>query len=210
MPNIGHMVRTMPYPVIEDGNFSFPGGSYEVTPQAGENGKTSVVLQHDLSGAPLIENLIQRGDARYACLVSVKKTGYRKLELADSSRQAIRWDSGVAGEQPILGPLILYVGDDLRQKLSAQDGVAKAWQNQTIQIPRGARLAKAGHLHPEMSIHHLIRVRIKKDLNPGGFLFRSIPTKAVTSPWKPRRIFFALCRTRKGLLRSEKVYSPMQ
>ena len=163
------MVRSLPYPTIEDGNFSFPDGDYRAIAQQSGNSGTKIILRHELKGAPFVENLIQDGKARFACLVSVPKTGYRKLHMADSSEQEITWDLGVVGEPPMLGPVVLYVGDDLSHKLTPKDGVAKTWRNQKIDIPKGARLARGRYLGCSVAIQRLLKVRCKENMKPGSF-----------------------------------------
>ena len=165
------MVRSLPYPAIEEGNFSFPEGNYEVTPEKPpENLTTSVILRHELRGARLVEDLIQEGKAKFACLLSVPKTGFRKLYIADSNEQKINWDLGIAGEPPMIRPVVLYVADDkLNYKLTAKDGVAEVWYNRKIDIPKGARLARGRYLRSSAAIQNLIRVRVNENMKLGSF-----------------------------------------
>lgn len=123
MSRANSIVKALPYPAIEDGNFSFPNGVYEIKPKASGNSETKATLCHELKGASFVEKLIQNGEAKFACLVSVPKTGFRKLCIANSNEQEIIWDLNVVGEPPILGPVIVYVGDGMRHKLTKQDGV---------------------------------------------------------------------------------------
>ena len=165
------MVRSLPYPAIEEGNFSFPEGNYEVTPEKPPgNSMTSVILRHELRGAQFVENLIQEGKAKFACLLSVPKTGFRKLYIADSNEQEISWDLGIAGEPPMIGPVVLYVAEDkLNHKLTKKDGVAEVWYNREIEIPKGARLARGRYLRSSAAIQNLIRVRVNKNMESGSF-----------------------------------------
>ena len=162
-------VKTLPYPAIEDGNFSFPNGVYKITPKLSGSSATKVTLQHELKGAPFIENLIQNGKAQFACLMSVPKTGFRKLHRTDSSEQEINWDMDIVGEPPILGPVVVYVGDGTSHKLTEKDGVAEIWQNQKIDIPKGARLAKGSYLRTSNTMQQLLRVQCDDDMEKGGF-----------------------------------------
>ena len=169
MPRPNTSMRSLPYPAIEDGNFSFPKGSYHATVESIDNAATTIVLRHEISGAPFIEELIAQGKAEYACLVSVARTGYRKLHTTHASEQAISWDPGVAGAPPILGPLVLYTGKDFSHTFRDEDGVAKIWQQKTIELPTGARLARAAYLHAVASIGSLITVRCDEDMQNGSF-----------------------------------------
>ena len=162
-------VRSLPYPAIENGNFSFPKGDYQVDSQLSGNSGTKVLLRHQLSGASFIENLIKKGEAKFACFISVPKTAYRKLHLADTSEQEVTWDLDVVGEPPKLLPVILYVGGGLKHKLTKQDGVATVWQKRKVKIPKGARLARGRYLQPSATIQDLLYVRHKNDMKPGSF-----------------------------------------
>ena len=172
MPKSNTSARMLPHPAIEDGNRSFPRGDYRVNREPSGNTDTGVILYHKLEGAPFIQSLIDRGDAKFACLVSVPKTGYRKLDISESSKQEISWDSDIVGEPPWLGPCILYVGEDREGGTWTQeDGVAEIWLNQEIYIPKGARLAKGRYLRPSSEIGHTNMIHAKKDetMKPGTF-----------------------------------------
>lgn len=169
MPKASAIVRSLPYPAVEHGNFSFPSAEYLTVPKIQEAGKNSVELEHKIVGAPFIEELIKGGKAQYGCLVSVPKTGFRKLVMSDSNSQLVSWKLDMAGEPPLLGPVILYVGDDQGYMLSDKDGVAGAWQGKEIMIPKGARLAKGRYLRPTASLLSLINVKLSQDLDAGGF-----------------------------------------
>ena len=169
MPTPSSTVRSLPYPSLEDGNFSYPSGSYEVSAKVSERVDTKVTLHHQISDAPFIEGLIDKGEARFACLVAVPKTGYRKLCLSDDREQEVSWDMSVVGEPPILGPVVLYVGESKSHEFSEVDGVASIWQGKTIELPKGARLAKGSYLRPSISIDSLLKVRLKDDLPDGTF-----------------------------------------
>lgn len=160
----------MPYPAIEDGNFSFPDAVYEVVPKPSKSSATRAVLCHELRGAPFISKFIQNGQAQFACLVSVPKTGFRKLYMADSEEQEINWDMDIVGEPPILGPVIIYVGNDIiGRKLKEKDGVARVWQSREVNIPKGARLARGRYLRTSNTMHHLLRVQCSDDMKEGSF-----------------------------------------
>lgn len=162
-------VRSLPFPAIEDGNLSFPEGAYSVTRQSVDASGAKVVLRHEITGAPFIEGLIEKGEVKFACLVSVPKTGYRELHIADGREQEIGWVLDVAGEPPMLGPIVLYVGNGLKHEFSERDGVASVWQRQQVEIPKGARLARGRYLRSRSLAKSLLRVRQREAMKPGSF-----------------------------------------
>ena len=169
MPKASPAVRSLPYPAIEHGNFSFQDGEYSATPHLRDTSGCSVELEHKLIGAPFIESLIEKGEAKYGCLVSVPKTGYRKLFLTNSCKQKVTWKLAVVGEPPILGPVILYIGDDKQHKFVEKDGVAKVWQGREVIIPKGARLARGHYLRPRATMLNLLSVKLRKEMPAGNF-----------------------------------------
>lgn len=172
MSKASSSVRSLPYPAIEDGNFSFPRASYEVSTQQDGKSGTRFKLKHKISNAPFIEKLIKEGKAQYGCMVAVPKTGYRELKRSDEDErdeQIVSWDLNIVGEPPILGPVILFVGENLKYKLTEEDGVASVWQGREIEFPKGARLARAQYLRPTASMQDLIDVVKKSDMKPGTF-----------------------------------------
>ena len=164
--------RMLPHPAIDDGNRSFPQIDYHVRLEPSGNSSTGVVLHHELKNAPFIQSLIRQGTAKFACLVSAPRTGYRKLNISENSEQEISWDSDIVGEPPWLGPCILYVGKDFRGGTWAEkDGVAELWLNREVYIPKGARLVKGRYLRPSPAMKHTNMLYAKKDeaMKPGTF-----------------------------------------
>ena len=169
MPKPNTSARILPHPAIEDGNFSFPEGDYQVSHEPSGNSDTEVVLHHTLKGARFIQKLIDQGKAKFVCLVSVPKTGYRKLHMSKDSKQKISWDPEVAGKHPFLIPSILYVGEDLEGGTWAEeDGVAAIWLNQEIYIPRGARLAIGRSMKHKLEAW-LLQIEPDPTMKPGTF-----------------------------------------
>lgn len=154
MDRSAETVRFLPYPILELGSLSYDRGEYRVTAIAGADGR-SVTLRHEVQGAPLLDSLLREGKARYACLVSVPATGYRRLEQCDASEQRVEWCLDVVGEPPMLRPLILAV-EEVSCKLTSEHGVASAWQGVGLTIPIGARLALHEYLRINSSIHNLV------------------------------------------------------
>ena len=168
MANTSSVVHSLPYPTIEEGNFSFPDGVYNIEHKVLETGSLAR-LMHKISGAHFFEKLIKEGQAKFGCLVSVPKTGYRKLLLSETVEQTVSWDFDIVGEPPMLRPLLLYVGDPLEHSFVDGDGVAKIWLNKSVLIPKGARLARGSFLRPNSSLAHLLILTKDPNLKKGSF-----------------------------------------
>ena len=166
MARAGEVLRSLPYPVLEAGNLSYPQGEYtaEVIPQADH---TAVTIRHDIRNVPFLDQMIRQGQAKYGCLVAIPRTGYRKLHLSDDALQHIKWDMAVVGEPPMLRPIVVSI-DEISCVLGSNDGVAEDWQGREIPFPKGARLALGGYLRASSSAHELLEIN-QKDLPAGSF-----------------------------------------
>ena len=161
------IVRSFPYPVIEEGNLSYPNGEYQVDPTPQQNG-VSVLLNHSVSGAAFLQRALSEGKAQYGCLVSVPLTGYRRLHLSGDPRQQVEWSMDVVGQPPMLKPVILSV-TEFSRILGSKDEVAEGWQGREIRILKGARLALKSYLRPNASLHRLLKLEKDSDLSKGCF-----------------------------------------
>lgn len=165
MNSSSETVRCLPYPILESGSLSYHRGEYRVTAIAGGDGR-SVTLRHEIQGAPLVDALLREGRARYACLVSVPATGYRRLEQSATSEQRVEWHLDVVGEPPMLRPLILAV-EPIQCTLGEEHGVARAWHGVQLTIPIGARLALHEYLRTNSSIHNLVVLKNDPEMDDG-------------------------------------------
>ena len=164
--------HSLPYPSLEDGNISYPKGSYEVDVKSHENA-LGVTLTHKLDNARFIENQIKKGRAEYGCLLSVPTTGYRELYKSSTPSQEIKWESGIVGEPPIIRPIIIAV-KEFKHTFTRSDDVADIWVEKTINVPKGARLARDTFLRSQApSMQSLLNVIPDDDLSPGSFEVRS-------------------------------------
>ena len=167
MPQAGEIVRFLPYPVLEDGNLSYPEGEYAVSITLQADGK-SVIVHHRVKAAPFLVRLLAERKAKYGCLVSIPLTGYRRLHLFHDADQPVEWGINVVGEPPMLRPVIISVAE-ISYKLGPEDGVKEAWQGRQITIPKGARLAVHDYLRATASLSQLLEIVKAPNLRDGSF-----------------------------------------
>ena len=160
------IVRSFPYPVLEDGNLSFAKGSYNVDIKSTSD--TSIVLEHQLKNASLIEKLISQKKAEYGCLVAIPQAGYRKLHLSSVSSQTIEWDSDFVATPPIFKPIIVCAKAH-QCKLDKKDGIAEEWEGIPISIPKGARLALKRFFRQDGNIIGLLSICPNPSFREGSF-----------------------------------------
>ena len=99
-------VRSHDYPMLESGNLSFPKGRYLLDFCPGED-RSSYVITHRIEGAPLIDRLLESGQAQYACIVSSPISSYRRTHVSSDARHRVGWDGDDLGEPPLFTPMIL-------------------------------------------------------------------------------------------------------
>ena len=139
MPGVSEAVRSFPYPALDEGSLSFPDGNYEVEIQPVASRHVAHV-KHNIQGAPLIYQLVEKGKAACVCVVSVPVTGYRRLFFEKGFKQTIEWDGASVGEPPVFQPRVVCL-EDIEHTLGGNDGVHRLWLGQKVVFPKGAKIA---------------------------------------------------------------------
>ncbi len=165
-PGPTNSVPAHEHPILESGSASFPHGFYRIGFEMGA-GKSSCVIEHDVDGAQLVKRLAEKGDAVYACVVSSPASSYRRTYTSDSPRQEIDWDIEDLGESPMFTPMVLSAKNQTLELKANRDGLHPIWDNQTIELLRGARLALGKVVHLQGSLYNLIRLYKEPNLRSG-------------------------------------------
>ena len=146
---LGNNIRIHSYPSLEEGSIAFPNGEYTFEHGRGAD-ETELILEHCLKNVGLIQELLESGDAEYACSISSPKTGYRVLHRSTVAEQRLRWDIEECGEPPCFTPMILAVKDTpvpITLNKESHD-VHEAWHGQNLTLRKGNRLAVLPPLPP--------------------------------------------------------------
>lgn len=165
MPKFSDTVRAFPFPVLEDGNLSFPQGEYLPEITNNDDGY-SARIYHKVKNVPLIEHLVNEGRAACCCTVSVPITGYRELLVGDGFNQDVQWDRNWVGEPPVLRPSIVCK-EQISHKLRDEDGVHHMWVGQEISFDKGAKLAIGPDFRPVSSIQSLLSIDKDESMESG-------------------------------------------
>ena len=131
----------------------------------------SIHLRHVIFGAPFLEELIEKGKARFGCLTSVPQTGYRKLNLSESENQDVILDLKEVSEPPSFRPVLVCM-EDVVYQFGKADGVAEIWQGHKMKIPKGARLARKNYFRPRVSLISLLDICLDEELGEGTFVIK--------------------------------------
>lgn len=132
--------RGFPWPVLEAGNGSFPGGAYSVHLTYREHGR-SFDLRHHVEGAPLIEAWIQEGKARFACAVASPVSAYREVVVSSEASHRVAWRPDDLGSYPLFTPMIVCAEGIDHRIDRERDGVNPMWDRVDLHLAKGSRLA---------------------------------------------------------------------
>lgn len=161
MPNLSDFVRTFPYPVLDEGNLSFPHGEYAPKFYPDPSGSAAMV-QHKVNNAALVVNWVRDGQAACGCAVSIPITGYRKFFSSSSFDQKVEWDKESVGQPPFLQPYIVCSGD-IKHTLRREDGVHERWIGREIHLEKGSKIAIGPTFRPMSSMQSLLSIEKNKD-----------------------------------------------
>ena len=164
---MANIVTSLPYPALDEGNRSFPNGSFKSSVQSLAGGK-KIQIEHHIENAPFVERLLKSGEAHFSCQLSVALTGYRKVFFSENSTYEIELDPNVVGEPPIIRPMVI-TKQELEHVLTLDDGVAEIWVGRTVILPKGARIARGQFLRSKASLQSIINWFCTEDENfPNG------------------------------------------
>ena len=161
-------IRSHGFPVLEAGNISYPNGRYALEFEPGKD-RTSFVLRHRIEGAPLVSRLLSEGKARYVCAISSPVSSYRRTHVSETESHRIQWDENDLGEPPLFTPMIVSIASCDLLLTKERDGVHGIWDQQTVAIERGSRLALGHVVQLRSSILQLLSLQLEKDLGEGEF-----------------------------------------
>ena len=159
--------RGFPWPVVEQGNASYPKWEYAVKVDTVTAGR-SIRITHALEGAALIDRLSQDGGVMYICTVADPHTMYREVVKSHKPDQLLEWEPSDLGQHPIFSPMMVSAGDaDIT--VSELDGVSQLWVGKRINLVKGSRLAVFPPFALSPGLGSLLRFELGADLSPGTF-----------------------------------------
>lgn len=165
--------RGFPWPVLEQGNSSFPDGVYAVSLEHKERGK-SFKLTHEIEGAALISQWIADGGVKFVCAVASPVSAYRRLCVSESPIQLVEWDPDDLGEPPKFTPMIVAARDFTHTINSRTDGASRLWDGKRVELAKGARVAVFPTFGLQSGMLGLLEFCPDSDLESG--LFRVEPS----------------------------------
>jgi len=156
------------FPVLEEDRFDYiKETSYEVNQVDSDNESNSIVFEHKLTGNNLISQLLKSNEAKFITTVVLKSSMYREttdniLEQISSTHIKQKIQLKTTFETQSFFSAIVYTGDDKEILLNSSEmGLDEFWDGATIELKKGAILARAGWRELENTASDLLT--IKKD-----------------------------------------------
>ena len=160
--------RVFAWPVLEAGNGSYESGIYSVICEDKEPGK-SILMQHKIQGAPLIEKWMESGKLRFVCSVAAPRSMYRKLHVSSTPQQIVEWARDELGEFPMFTPMIITQEIIEHTVDSVADGLRQIWDGKKLALPKGARVAVGATFKLQSGINGLLDFSLDENLSAGRF-----------------------------------------
>jgi len=156
------------FPVLEEDKFDYINETtYEVNQVDSDNKSNSIIFEHKLTGNNLISQLLQNNEAKFITTVVLKSSMYREttdniLEQISSTHIKQKIQLKTTFETQSFFSAIIYTGDDKEIIVnSVEMGLDEFWDGATIELKKGAILARAGWRELENTASDLLT--IKKD-----------------------------------------------
>jgi hypothetical protein len=156
------------FPVLEEDKFDYiEETTYEVNQVDSDNKSNSIIFEHKLTGNNLISQLLKSNEAKFITTIVLKSSMYREttdniLEQISSAHIKQKIQLKTTFETQSFFSAIIYTGDDKEVILnSSAMGLDDFWDGATIELKKGAILARAGWRELENTASDLLT--IKKD-----------------------------------------------
>ena len=155
------------HPVLyEDGrSLDWPQASYHVEVLVTSR---SATVEQSLSGSPVLSELIDRGEAKWAVELRCPKTLYAKMTYHDSSICKVEWD-----ERVVDGDIFVLPGLVSVEPLTLPtDGLNDIWGGDPIDIATGSWLVRGDVRSANSLASSLLTFHIRKELERGAMQVR--------------------------------------
>lgn len=162
------------FPVLEEDKFDYiEETTYNVNQVDSDNKSNSIIFEHKLTGNNLISKLLQNNEAKFITTIVLKSSMYREttnniLEKISSTHIKQKIQLKTTLETQSFFSAIVYTGDDKEIILNSSEmGLDEFWDGATVELKKGAILAKAGWRELENTASDLLTIQKDNDLEYG-------------------------------------------
>lgn len=171
---MNQITNSYSFPVLEEDKFDYIKEiTYEVNQVDSDNKSNSIIFEHKLTGNSLIAKLLQNNEAKFITTVVLKSSMYREttdnvLEKISSTHIKQKVQLKTTFETQSFFSAIVYTGNDKEIILNSFEmGLDEFWDEATVELKKGAILAKAGWRELENTASDLLTIQKDNDLEYG-------------------------------------------
>lgn len=164
--------RAFPFPVLSDSSICYVDGvSYQASINRRQDG--DILVEHRLSGGGLVASLVNEKRAKFACVVTMPLTMFRKVYRLDGEGEVVTMQRIPLNEDEISGTPklrpVVVCAENIPPFLAADShGLDPFYAGGHIQFPDGAIIADGGW--QDFRGHgDILRIRKDNSLEPGTF-----------------------------------------
>jgi len=163
------------FPILEEDKFDYNEVAiYEVNQVESDNKLNYIVFEHKLTGNNLISQLLKSNEAKFITTIVLKSSMYREttdniLEHISPTHIKQKILLKTTFETQSFFSAIVYIGEDKEIILnSSKMGLDEFWDGTTIELKKGAILARDGWRELENTASDLLTIK-KDDVLEYGF-----------------------------------------
>ncbi len=171
---MNQLTSSYSFPVLEEDKFDYiKEVAYEVNQADGDNKSNYIVFEHKISNNNLIAQLLKNSEAKFITTVVLKSSMYREtteniLERISATQIKQKIQLKTTFETQSFLSAIVYTGEDKEISLNASEmGLDEFWNNATVELKKGAILAKAGWRELENTASDLLTIKKDDDMEYG-------------------------------------------
>lgn len=161
-------------PILSGDRLDYVSGSYNPILEK-SNSIASKTVNHKVYGNNLVFRLLNDSRLSFASEVSSPYSTYRKLDFVPSNgntefMQVVTWNPEDVIPPIYIRPMIIYTdNNELKIKLSQNDGVHQLWYNNEVTLIRGSILALDNFWRTSNTLQSLFRLVQDNNMNKGTF-----------------------------------------
>jgi len=171
---MNQLTSSYSFPVLEEDKFDYIKEIiYEVNQVDSDNKSNYIVFEHRVTDNNLIAQLLQNNEAKFITTVVLKSSMYREttdniLERISATQIKQKIQLKTTFETQSFFSAIVYTGEDKEILLNASEmGLDNFWDATTIELKKGAILAKAGWRELENTASDLLTIKKDDDMKYG-------------------------------------------
>ena len=170
-------IKSFPFPIMSDESLDFlnSGGEYTTELSLYED-ENKVVIGHELKGENIVSHLLKGSKAKFACIVVLPSTMYRRIHPSESSSTNCNQNIDLSesgcyqkmNQDLLMFRPVVLTKEKIEKKVDGNDGLlSEFWEGQSISIPKGSIIAYGPWKRIGGRLGSLLHVKYDPDLGEG-------------------------------------------